>query len=86
MVKLGIIRETKNPPDRRVPLTPEQCRRLLDDNPDLDIVVQPSPIRCFSDREYADLGIPLDENLSACDVLMGVKAVSYTHLRAHETS
>ena len=85
MVKLGIIRETKNPPDRRVPLTPEQCRRLLDDNPDLDIVVQPSPIRCFSDREYANLGIPVDEDLSTCDVLMGVKEVKLNALLPDKT-
>ena len=42
-MKIGIITETKNPPDRRVPLNPEQCRRLLDENPGLEIVVQHSP-------------------------------------------
>lgn len=75
MIKLGIIRETKNPPDRRVPFNPEQCRRLLDCYPDLEITVQPSPLRCFKDEEYAAQGIKLDEDLSACNVLMGVKEV-----------
>ena len=75
MTRFGIIRETKDPPDRRVPLDPAQCRRLLDENPGLDIVVQPSPIRCFTDTEYADQGICLSEDLSGCDVLLGVKEV-----------
>lgn len=75
MTRIGIIRETKHPPDRRVPLNPAQCRQLLDDHPELEIIVQPSSIRCFSDDEYLELGIKLDEDLSACNVLMGVKEV-----------
>ena len=74
-MKIGIIRETKNPPDRRVPLSPVQCRRLLDDNPGLQIIVQPSPIRCFADPEYIEQGLPMSEDLSDCEVLLGVKEV-----------
>ena len=72
---LGVIRETKNPPDRRVPLSPEQCRQLLQVYPGLSIFVQASEDRCFSDKEYEEAGIPLKEDLSDCDVLMGVKEV-----------
>jgi alanine dehydrogenase len=75
MTRLGIIRETKDPPDRRVPLDPGQCRRLLDEYGGLEILVQPSPIRCYSDEEYAAEGITLSENLSGCDTLLGVKEV-----------
>jgi saccharopine dehydrogenase (NAD+, L-lysine-forming) len=75
-MKLGIIRETKIPRDRRVPLTPDQCRELMRRFPDLEIRVQPSPQRCFSDEEYAAQGIPLAEDLSGCSVLMGVKEVT----------
>jgi len=74
-ISLGIIRETKTPPDKRVPLTPVQCRSLLDQYSSLELLVQPSEYRCYSDKEYADLGITLSEDLSGCDVLMGVKEV-----------
>ena len=32
-MKIGIIREEKNPPDSRVPLNPVQCRALMKDYP-----------------------------------------------------
>ena len=84
-MKIGIIRETKNPPDRRVPLSPAQCRRLLDENPELEIIVQPSPIRCFADREYTEQGLPLREDLSDCQVLLGVKEVEIDALLPGKT-
>lgn len=74
-MKIGIIREGKTPPDSRVPLTPAQCQSILSSNPEVTIVVQPSPNRCFTDKEYQTTGIPLQEDLSDCDVLIGVKEV-----------
>src|SRR5690554_1744185 len=75
MTKIGIIREGKTPPDKRVPLTPKQCRELLETYPDLEIYVQPSHIRAFSDEEYIQQGIELKEDLSDCDLFMGIKEV-----------
>lgn len=72
---LGIIRETKSPPDRRVPFTPQQCRTMLDQYEQLELLVQPSEYRCYSDDEYRAEGIPLEEDLSSCHILMGVKEV-----------
>ncbi len=72
---LGIVRETKDPPDKRVPLTPAHCRELLDLYPGLKIIVQPSDYRCFADSEYSSMGITLGEDLSGCDALLGVKEV-----------
>lgn len=72
---LGVVRETKNPPDKRVPLSPQQCRLLSARYPKLKILVQPSKDRCFSDQEYKRAGITLQEDLSGCDVLAGVKEV-----------
>lgn len=74
-MKIGIIREGKNPPDKRVPLPPAHCQLLLDQYPDLELVVQPSSIRAFKDEEYQQADIPLQEDLRDCDVLMGVKEV-----------
>lgn len=55
-MKIGILRENKTPPDKRVPLTPEQCVEVQQKFPDVTIAVQPSSIRCFRDNEYATLG------------------------------
>ncbi len=74
-MKFGVIREGKVPPDKRVPLTPAQCKMVLEQYPQAKIAVQPSSIRAFTDQEYQDAGIPLQEDLSDCDVLLGVKEV-----------
>lgn len=72
---IGIIREGKNPPDKRVPLTPSLCSELVQRHPEVEIYVQPSPIRAFTDAEYEDRGFELREDLSHCDLLIGVKEV-----------
>jgi alanine dehydrogenase len=74
-LRIGILRETKNPPDRRVPLTPAQIVELQEIYPNVEFYVQPSDIRCYSNEEYDYLGIPLREDLSNCDILLGVKEV-----------
>jgi saccharopine dehydrogenase (NAD+, L-lysine-forming) len=74
-IKIGVLREEKSPPDKRVPLTPLICTELLRAYPNLEIVIQPSKIRCYSDDEYLAFGLTLQEDLSDCDILMGVKEV-----------
>ena len=74
-MKAGILREGKMPPDKRVPLTPQQCIEVQKKFPNVLIKVQPSSVRSFKDSEYSDLGIKLQENLNDCDVLLGVKEV-----------
>ncbi len=78
--KIGVLREEKSPPDKRVPLTPLICTELLRSYPNLQIVIQPSKIRCYSDDEYLAFGLTLQEDLSDCDVLMGVKEVPKENL------
>ena len=73
--KIGVLREEKSPPDKRVPLTPLICTELLRKYQNLEIVIQPSKIRCYSDDEYLAFGLPMQEDLSDCDLLMGVKEV-----------
>jgi saccharopine dehydrogenase (NAD+, L-lysine forming) len=72
-MKIGILRENKTPIDKRVPLTPEQCVEVQCKFSGVSIVVQPSKVRCFNDKEYESKGICLSEDLSDCDILMGVK-------------
>lgn len=78
--RLGILRETKEPPDRRVPLTPAQCAEVRSRNAGLEILVQPSAYRCFPDEDYRAAGLPLEEDLRGCDVLLGVKEVKIDSL------
>ncbi|MBD0850804.1 NAD(P)-dependent oxidoreductase [Maribacter arenosus] len=74
-MRFGIIRERKNPPDRRVVLSPEACQKVLSRYKDAKIVVEPSPIRVFSDGEYRIIGVEVDSKMEECDVLLGVKEV-----------
>ena len=82
-MKIGIIREGKNPPDSRVTLTPSQCKELIDKG--IDLVVQPSPNRCYSDKEYQDAGIPMSDDLSDRSILIGVKEVPIDQLISDKT-
>ncbi|MEY3237182.1 MAG: hypothetical protein RI883_1283 [Bacteroidota bacterium] len=78
--KIGIIREGKVPPDHRVPLTPNQCKSIQTLYPNVEIIVQPSSVRAYKDEEYSAQGIRLNENLSECDIIMGVKEVNIEDL------
>src|SRR4029078_10185751 len=75
MLTIGLIREGKIPADSRVSLTPAQCMWLHRNFPGIRIKVQHSNIRCYKDEEYAKAGIEVLEDLSSCDVLMGIKEV-----------
>lgn len=74
-IKIGVLREEKSPPDKRVPLTPLICSELTRKYHNVEIVVQPSKLRCYSDTEYTHFGVTLQEDVSDCDVLLGVKEV-----------
>ncbi len=83
-LKIGIIREGKVPPDSRVPLIPSQCKSMIEKYP-VEVSVAPSPGRCYKDEEYSSSGILLQENLTDCDVLMGVKEVPVDLLIPNKT-
>ncbi|TAI49557.1 NAD(P)-dependent oxidoreductase [Flagellimonas allohymeniacidonis] len=74
-MKFGIIRERKNPPDRRVVLSPAICQNVLKSFSGAEISVEASPIRVFTDVEYEETGIPVSESMEDCNVLLGVKEV-----------
>ncbi|MEY3398868.1 MAG: hypothetical protein RL220_1462, partial [Bacteroidota bacterium] len=84
-IRIGVIREGKTPPDFRVPLTPAQCREVMNQFPHVEIIVQPSPVRRFTDDEYRAQGITLSEDLTTCDILMGVKEVPVDMLIPNKT-
>jgi alanine dehydrogenase len=73
--RVGILRETKKPPDPRVPLTPPQTLTFRGRFPHAGLAVQTSDFRGFKDDEYRYLGQKLKGNLGDCDVLLGIKEV-----------
>src|SRR5512133_3978708 len=75
LFRIGILRETRQPPDLRVPFTPLHCRAISDRFHEIEFLVQPSPFRSYTDEEYKTNGIKVQEDLSGCDLIMGVKEV-----------
>jgi alanine dehydrogenase len=75
MLKIGLIREGKVPSDNRVALTPAQCKWILKNRTDITVKLQHSDTRCYSDQEYINAGVEVKEDLSDCDILMGIKEV-----------
>ena len=84
-VTIGLIREGRIPPDKRVPFTPLQGEEIMQRYPDVKVVCQASEVRGFRDQEYTELDVPVTNNLSDCDIIMGIKEVQIPDLIAHKT-
>ena len=84
-IKIGLIREGKNPPDKRVPFSPLQAEEIEQRFPGVKVVCQESPIRCFKDEEYRELDIQITSDVSDCDILMGIKEVPIDNLIPNKT-
>ena len=74
-MKFAVIQERKSPPDRRVVLDPISCQKFLSDFPSAELLIEASPIRAFTDAEYTNAGLDVVKDISAADVLIGVKEV-----------
>ncbi|EFH43456.1 lysine-ketoglutarate reductase/saccharopine dehydrogenase bifunctional enzyme [Arabidopsis lyrata subsp. lyrata] len=74
---VGILAETVNKWERRTPLTPSHCARLLHGGRDRTgisrIVVQPSAKRIHHDALYEDVGCEISDDLSHCGLILGIK-------------
>ena len=79
-MQFGIIKERKNPPDRRVVFTPEELVRLQIEYPEAKIKVESSDIRVFNNEAYKSLGIEVADDISDCDVFFGVKEIPVDYL------
>ena len=74
-MKFAIIKERKNPPDRRVVFSPEDLKQLKTNFPEAELVVESSDIRVFQDADYQEEGFQVSEDVSDADVMFGVKEV-----------
>ena len=84
MLVIGLIKEGKTPADNRVALTPAQCR-WLHSNTEIKIVLQSCNTRCYSDTEYKQAGVEVTDDVSHCDILMGIKEVPKEQLIPNKT-
>lgn len=74
-MKFALIRERKNPPDRRVVLSPVQAAQVEHAFAKAELLVESSQVRIFSDEDYRNVGITVTEDVSEADVMIGVKEV-----------
>ena len=85
MIRIGLIKEGKTPADNRVALTPAQCKWIHKNASHVKVVAQSSPVRCFSDKEYLSAGVEIKDDLSDCDILLGIKEVPINQLMPGKT-
>lgn len=84
-MKVGIIREGKEPVDKRVPFNPEQCNLMEARYPNVDLLIQKSEHRAFRDEEYEVEGLKLVNSLEEAEVIFGVKEVQLKDLLPNKT-
>ncbi|GAB1444613.1 MAG: alanine dehydrogenase [Cyclobacteriaceae bacterium] len=85
IIRLGIIKEGKTPPDKRVPFSPLQVVEIEQRYPHVKVVVQESSVRAFTDDEYREKGIEVKSDVSDCEILMGIKEVPISDLIPRKT-
>ena len=84
-MKFGILKERKNPPDRRVIFAPNELVRLKQQYQSVTVQVESSDIRVFTDEQYENLGIEVTNDISDCDFLFGVKEVPIENLISNKS-
>ena len=84
-VKIGILKETKNQWESRIPLVPDQIARIQTDHPEIRFVVMPSDQRAFTADEFTDIGIEVSKDLEECGIVLGVKEIPIPYLRPETT-
>ncbi len=80
MTKFGIIKERKNPPDRRVVFSPDGLKNAKSKFPKASFIVESSDIRVFKDGKYIDAGFTVSDDIVDAEVLLGVKEVPVSDL------
>ncbi len=74
-MKFGIIKERKNPPDRRVVFSPFRLEAFKNEFSQAEIKIESSDVRIFTDEQYKEKGFDVVSDMTDCDVLIGVKEV-----------
>lgn len=81
--RIGIRKEDKDTTEKRAPLTPAHVEKLIREF-QVEVVVEPSPQRIFSDSEYRQAGAIISDDLCDCNIIFGVKEIpSHNFLPKH---
>jgi saccharopine dehydrogenase (NAD+, L-lysine-forming) len=81
---IGIRREDKNLWERRTPLTPDQVESLIRAH-GIEVCVQPSEQRIFSDEDYRLAGASGAEDLSRCQTVLAIKEIPLDFFQERKT-
>jgi len=84
-MKIGLIREWKAPADKRAALTPALCSEFKNRYPQVELVVETSLDRTFTDQEYEAAGVKVVSDMGDCDILLGIKEVPLDKLIPNKT-
>ncbi len=84
-MKIALIRERKQPADERVALSPKQAAKVMQDFPNVEMVAEASPERCYTDADYKAAGVNIQTDISDADILLGVKEVPINYLIPNKT-
>lgn len=76
---IGVLRETKNKWERRVPLVPSEVRGLIEGG--VAVRVERSPTRAIVDAEFEAAGATLVDDATDCRFIIGVKEVKAAQVK-----
>lgn len=79
--RIGIRAEDKYEPERRSPLVPSDVKKMVDEY-GVEISVESSAKRIFSDQEFEKAGAKICNDLDHCDVITGVKEIPIEKIRS----
>jgi alpha-aminoadipic semialdehyde synthase len=74
MIRIGIRHEDKYLAERRTPLVPAHVGKLVKEL-GIEVLVQESPKRVFTEEEYVAEGAKIVPDMQACDIVFGVKEI-----------
>ena len=80
---IGILSETKSVWERRVSLSPTDCKKLIEKG--IKIIIQPSMTRCFTDSEYQEIGAEISKDLTPSNIILGIQGPEATNLIEKKT-
>lgn len=80
---VGLRHESKSEHERRVPLVPADLKDVI--KAPQSLMIQPSGTRCIDIGEFEAIGAKVDADMSACDLIMGIKEVPVDELIANKS-
>jgi hypothetical protein len=84
-ITFAIIKERKNPPDKRTVFSPVKLREVQEAFPSAKFIVEASRIRAFPDVAYEKAEFTVTDDVSKADILLGIKEVPVEALLPHKT-